>query len=567
MNNANKKDKNLIEYKKARKKYNTLIDLIESSCLKYSDLIAYENMGTKITFKKLDELSKNFASYLINNKNLKKGDKIAIQMPNILQYPIVLFGALRAGLIVVNINPLYTPQEMLTQIKDSEAKAIIILENFADKLENILEKLDNIKEIIITNIGDMMGSFKGFLINNITRHYKKLIPKYEIPGAIKFKETLKLGQKEIFIKPEIDSETLAFIQYTTGTTGTAKGAMLTHNNIIANLSQISIWMKGNIEEGKEICISPLPLYHIFSLIVAFLMIQYGAKNVLITNPRDIKKFIKELRKHSFNLITGVNTLFKELLKRKKFFKVDFSNCKIVMGGAASIEENVAKKWFSITNTNLIEAYGLTEASPAVTANPIENPKLNSIGIPFIDTEVKIIDEHDREVNIGQKGELIIKGPQVMKGYWNKPLETEKVIINDWLKTGDIAIKDSNGFIKIVDRKKEIVNISGFNVYPNEIDNVVNEYYKVLEAASIGVPHEKSGEALKLFVVKKDRSLSKEEIIKFCRTKLTGYKIPRYIEFRDLLPKSAVGKISKKDLKEQEKINSKKSSRLKKKEKV
>ena len=529
MKNINVRNSDLKEYNKKRTRYKSLIELIEDSCKTYSDLVAYENMGTKLTFKKLEELSKNFASYLINNTKFKKGDKIAIQMPNILQYPIVLFGALRAGLIVVNINPLYTPQEMLTQLNDSEAKGIIILENFADKLELILDKT-KIQEVIITSIGDMMGKFKGFFVNNIVKYYKKIVPKYNIPNAIKLNKTLKIGENEIFIKPEINGEELAFLQYTTGTTGTAKGAMLTHNNIIANLSQISIWMKEKIKEGNEIAISPLPLYHIFSLIVAFIMIQLGAKNILITNPRDLKSFIKELRKYPFTLLTGVNTLFKALLNRKEFFKVNFSNCKIVMGGAAPIQEIVAKKWLSVTGTNLLEAYGLTEASPGVTANPIDNSQINTIGIPFIETEIKIIDEDEREVAQGKKGELIIKGPQVMKGYWNNQEETEKVLINGWLKTGDIATINNKGFIKIVDRKKEIVNVSGFNVYPNEVDNVVTEHPKVLEAASIGIPDEKSGEALKLFVVKIDESLSEEELISFCRTKLTGYKIPRYIEF-------------------------------------
>ncbi|MCP3659001.1 MAG: AMP-binding protein [Bacteroidetes bacterium] len=555
MEKLHKEQSKFSKYKKHRDKFDNIIDLIEYSCSEYKDLIAYENLGKKLSFKEVNQLSKNFANYLLNNKNLKKGDKIAIQMPNILQYPIALFGALRAGLIVVNINPLYTPEEMLFQLKDSEVKGIIILDNFAYKLEGILGET-KIEEIIITSIGDLMGSIKGYFLNQYIKYFKKMVPKYNLPNSINFKKCLEIGKKEIFIQPEINNDELAFIQYTTGTTGIAKGAMLTHNNIIANISQVLIWLEEKIEYGKEIAISPLPLYHIFSLIVSFILLKCGIHNILITNPRDLKSFIKDLRKYPFNLLTGVNTLFKALLNEKKFDKVDFSDCKLVIGGAATIQESVAKEWNSKTKTSIIEAYGLTEASPAVTANPIDKPYYNTIGKPFIDTQIKIIDEFERELNVGEKGELIVKGPQVMQGYWNKKQETEKVLINGWLKTGDIGILDEKGFVRIVDRKKDIVNISGFNVYPNEIDNVATKYPKVLEAATIGIPDEKSGEALKLFVVKKDLSLTEEELIKFCRQKLTGYKIPKFIEFKNKLPKSAVGKISKKDLKEIElnKIN-------------
>ena len=485
MINKNLRPEDYKEYDLIKSQYTALTDLLESSCKKYSRNIAFENMGTKLTFNKLEELSSNFASFLINCTNLQKGDRIALQMPNLLQYPVVLYGALKAGLVIVNINPLYTPQEMLIQLKDSGAKSIVILENFAYKLcctENVntsqfgtksdqqdprLSKklLDNtnIENVIITKLGDLMGTFKGFLVNNIAKYIKNIVPKYNISNVKYFKDALVLGKKKKYYQPTIYSEDLAFLQYTTGTTGTAKGAMLTHKNVIANLSQVSIWMKDSVEEsgGNEIAISPLPLYHIFSLIVSFIMIKFGTKNVLITNPKDLNYFIKELKKYPFTLITGVNTLFKALLNKEKFETVDFSNCKIVMGGAAPIQEGVAKKWYKITGTKIIEAYGLTEASPGVTVNPIDNPKQNTVGFPFIDTEVKVIDEDENELKVNQKGELIIKGPQVMEGYWKKKAATEQTIVNGWLKTGDIAVINKDGLIKIVDRKKEIVIVSGF----------------------------------------------------------------------------------------------------------
>ncbi len=569
MINKNLTPEDYTEYELIRSQYATLTDLLRDSCKKYSNNVAFENMGSKLTFAELEELSCNFASFLINHTKLQKGDRIALQMPNILQYPVALYGALKAGLVIVNINPLYTPEEMFAQIKDSGVKAIVVLENFAYKLNYKNTNLDNVdrnynlnlhsileetdlENVIVTKVGDLMGTFKGFVINSIVKYIKKIVPKYDKKNIMYFKDVLILGKKNQYYSPTIYAEDLAFLQYTTGTTGTAKGAMLTHKNIVSNLSQVSIWLKDTIKNGvgNETSISPLPLYHVFSLIVSFIMMKLGVKNVLITNPKDLDAFIKELKKYRFTLLTGVNTLFKALLNKNEFKKVDFSNCKIVMGGAASIEESVSKKWYEITQTKIIEAYGLTEASPGVAVNPIGNPYVNSVGFPFIDTEVKVIDEDERELGPNQKGELIVKGPQIMEGYWGKKGATEQSVVNGWLKTGDIATINKNGLIKIVDRKKEIVIVSGFNVYPNEIDNIVTMHPKVLEAACIGVPDEKSGEALKLFVVKKDPSMTAQEIKDFCRKLLTGYKIPRYIEFKDSLPKSAVGKISKKDLKEE-----------------
>ncbi len=569
MINKNLTPEDYTEYELIRSQYATLTDLLRGSCEKYSNNVAFENMGTKLTFAKLEELSCNFASFLINHTKLQKGDKIALQMPNILQYPVALYGALKVGLVIVNINPLYTPEEMFTQIKDSGTKAIVVLENFAYKLNyknvnldnadhrynlnlhSILEKTD-LENVIITKVGDLMGTFKGFMVNSIVKYIKKMIPKYDRKHTIYFKDALELGKKTQYYRPTIYAEDLAFLQYTTGTTGASKGAMLTHKNIVSNLSQVSIWLKNTIKNrvGDETAISPLPLYHIFSLTVSFIMIKLGVRNILITNPKDLDGFIKELKKYRFTLLTGVNTLFKALLNKSEFKKIDFNSCKIVMGGAASIEESVSKKWYDITGTKIIEGYGLTEACPGVAVNHIENPYENSVGFPFIDTEVKVIDKDERELGPNQKGELIVKGPQIMEGYWSKKEATKQAVVNGWLKTGDIATIDENGLIKIVDRKKEIVIISGFNVYPNEIDNIVTMHPKVLEAACIGVPDEKSGEALKLFVVKKDQSLTVQEIKAFCRSLLTGYKIPKYIEFRGSLPKSAVGKISKKDLKEE-----------------
>ncbi len=534
------------------KKHNSLVDLIENSCEKYSNLIAFENMGAKLSYKKIEKLSRDFASYLLNNTNLKKGDRIALQMPNILQYPIALLGSIRAGLIVVNINPLYTPQEMIIQLKDSETKAIVILENFAYKFEEIFENLNHNHEVIITGLGDMMGNIKGFMINKFIKYYKNLIPNYNLPNAKKFKDILKIGEKKTFEKYKLNGEEVAFLQYTGGTTGTAKGAILTHNNIVSNINQFYEWTKVKIKEAKEIQITPLPLYHIAALTNTLSMFSLGAKNVLITNPRDLKGFIKELRKHSFTLLTGVNTLFKALMNKKEFFKINFSNCKIVIGGAAPIQEEVAKKWKALTNTNLVEAYGLTEASPGVIANPVDgNHHLNTIGLPLSNTQIKLIDENGEETKYGGKGELLVKGPQVMKGYWKNRKETDLVFIDGWLRTGDIATIDKDGYIRIVDRKKDVVIVSGFNVYPNEIDNIVSDHDKVLEAGVIGIPDERTGEALKLFIVKKDVSLTTEEIIEYCKTKLTRYKIPKYIEFRNELPKSSVGKILKRTLKQYE----------------
>ncbi len=536
-----------------KKDYSSLVDLIDSSCNRFSNLIAFENMGCKLSYNKVDELSKAFANYLINNTNLKKGDRIAFQMPNILQYPIVLLGALRAGMVVVNINPLYTAQEMLGQMKDSGAKAIVILENFAYKLEETfnLKELKGQKEVIVTGVGDMFGGVKGKMIDMFLKYFKRMVPRYNLPTAKRFKTVLKEGFKLPYKQQSLSSTDIAFLQYTGGTTGISKGAILTHSNVISNINQFYDWAKSKIREADEIQITPLPLYHIMSLTNTLSMFGIGAKNVLITNPRDLKAFIKELKKHSFTLLTGVNTLFKGLMSKKGFFKVNFSSCKIVMGGGSAIQESVAKKWKEITNTNLVEAYGLTEASPGVIANPVDgNHTLNTVGMPLSNTEIKIINDNGKEVESGIPGELLVRGPQVMQGYWNNVQETKNVFINGWLKTGDIARITENGCVQIVDRKKDMIIVSGFNVFPNEIEEAALRHPKVLEAAAIGIPHHYSGEAVKLFVVTNDSSLCEEEIKQFCRNGLTGYKIPKYVEFRSSLPKSPIGKVLKRILKEE-----------------
>ena len=532
--------------------YESIVDLMNDSFDKYKNLIAYQNMGAKIKFGKVDELSRDFASYLVNVLKLEKGDRIGIQMPNLIQYPIVMFGALRAGLTVVNINPLYTPTEISHQIKDSGIKSIVILENFADKLEESLEKTNLKCQVIITKVGDMLGSIKGFFVNTILKHLKGLIPNYNIKNKIYLKKTFEIGKKISFTSSKVKSSDIAFLQYTGGTTGVSKGAILTHRNILANIEQIYEWAKNIFEEKKETVIAPLPMYHIFCLANILLTLKLGAKCVLITNPRAIKKFIKELKKHPFTFISGVNTLFNALMKNKEFLKVDFSHCKIVLGAGASIQENVATEWESITGTPLIEAYGLTEASPGVVFNPFDGTHMkNSIGLPLPGTQIKIVDEKGNKVSNGKPGELLVKGPQVMSGYWNNIDETTKVFENGWLKTGDIAIRGQDGYYRIVDRKKEMINVSGFNVYPNEIENIATLHPEISEAGVVGIPDSKTGEAVKAYIVPKTNFLTKQEVLLHFKKYLTGYKVPKKIEFRKELPLSSVGKILRRVLKEEE----------------
>ncbi len=532
--------------------FQSLLDLFEESVDKYDELIAYENMGKEMTFRELDKLTRDFAAFLQSKIKLKKGDRIAIQMPNLLQAPIALFGALRAGLIVVNTNPLYTAREMQHQYQDTEAKAIVILANFAHNLEKI-QSSTSIETIIITEIGDMLGGLKGPIVNLVVKYVKKMVPSYKLPKAIPFNTVLKEGASLQYTRPNLKPDDIAFLQYTGGTTGVSKGAMLTHRNINANMLQISEWMKPKLRVKQETMVTALPIYHIFALTVNVLaMLHIGAKSLLITNPRDLPAFIKELKKKPFTVMTGVNTLFNALLNHPDFKTIDFSHLKLAVGGGMAVQDAVAKKWREVTGAILVEGYGLTETSPLLSCNPIDGTEqIGTIGLPSPSTEMIILDEEGNEMPAGEPGEICAKGPQVMPGYWNRPEETKEVFINGYFKTGDIGIINEHGFFKIVDRKKEMINVSGFNVYPNEIENVIASHPKVNEVGAIGIPDERSTEVVKVFVVKNEDSLTKEELIQFCRDNLTAYKVPKAVEFRKELPKSNVGKILRRVLKEEE----------------
>ncbi|MCB0341997.1 MAG: AMP-binding protein [Pseudobdellovibrionaceae bacterium] len=531
--------------------YKNMLDVFHQACAEFSEQTAFSNMGGRLSYGELNQLTDDFASYLQHHCHLEKGDRIAIQLPNVLQFPIALFGALKAGLTVVNTNPLYTDREMKHQFNDSGAKAIVILANFADKLEHILGET-TIEHVVVTQLGDQLGWPKSLLVNAVVKYLKKMVPSYNLPEAMSFYEALDIGAGRPHSPVDSDPEDLAFLQYTGGTTGVSKGAMLTHKNITSNMQQIRAVLAPFLESGKEIVITPLPLYHIFSLTVNCLaLMSYGAENVLITNPRDIPDFIKTLKKQPFTLITGVNTLFNGLMNHPDFKTVDFSTLKFSVAGGMALQQAVAEKWFEVTGTKVIEGFGLTETSPVAAVNPLDGTdKVGSIGLPVPSTEIKMVDENNREVPMGEPGELCIKGPQVMKGYWLRDDETANVMLGDgWLKTGDIAVIDDKGFIKIVDRKKDMILVSGFNVYPNEIEDVVAKHEQVLEVAAVGVPDEKSGEAVKLFVVKKIPSLTEDELRDFCNKSFVAYKRPKFIEFRSELPKTNVGKILRRALRE------------------
>lgn len=531
--------------------YSSLLDLFDQGMKKYGDKIAYENMGATLTFKQVDEQSRNFAAYL-QNLGLKKGERIAIQMPNLLQFPIAFIGALRAGLIVVNTNPLYTPREMEHQFRDAGVSAIVIVANFAANLEKII-KNTSIRFVILTELGDQLGGLKGMVVNFVVRTVKKMVPPFNLPQAIPFKKVLREGARLPYTQPDLTHNDVAVLQYTGGTTGISKGAKLSHANLIAHNSMIVQWFKPYISKKRDdIMITAIPMYHIFALTVnGLLMFTMGVKNVLITNPRDIPGFVKELRKHKFTIVTGVNTLFNGLLNNPDFKNLDFSQLHGAVGGGMAVQDAVARKWEQVTGKPLVEGYGLSETSPVLCCNPLDGThKMGTIGLPMPNTEVAIFDDHGNQLGQGEVGEICARGPQVMSGYWEK--DNEGVFFpGGWFRTGDIGLMDEDGFFKIVDRKKDMIKVSGFNVFPNEIENVIAEHPKVLEAAAIGVPHEKSGEVIKVFVVKKDESLTEEELKKFFHENLTAYKIPKYIEFRNELPKTNVGKILRRALKEQE----------------
>lgn len=534
--------------------YNSLVELFDKSIHKYRDHVAFENMGVQLTYGDVDVLATNFAAYLQKDLALKKGERIAIQMPNLLQFPIAFIGAIRAGLIVVNTNPLYTPREMEHQFKDAEISALVIVANFAHNLEKVAYQ-SSIKHIIITELGDMLGGLKGMLVNFVVKRIKKMVPDYHIPRALSFKDALKKGASLKLSKVELSINDIAVLQYTGGTTGISRGAQLSHGNIISHNSMITEWFKPYMNQsGDNIIITALPLYHIFALTVnGVLMFSTGVKNVLITNARDIPGFVKELKKHKFTILTGVNTLFNGLLNNPNFKDLDFSSLHGAVGGGMAVQDVVARKWKDVTGTPLVEGYGLSETSPVLCCNPLDGKhKSGTIGLPMPSTEVSIFDESGTELPVGEIGEICARGPQVMSGYWN--CDNNGVFFpGGWFRTGDIGLMDAEGFFKIVDRKKDMIKVSGFNVFPNEIENVVAGYPKVLEVAAIGVPDVKSGEVIKIFVVKKDQSLTEDELKKYCHENLTNYKVPRHIEFRKELPKTNVGKILRRALKEQEAV--------------
>ncbi|WED44388.1 AMP-binding protein [Legionella cardiaca] len=532
--------------------YASIVALFEESCRKYSSQIAYVNLGSPITYAELDKKSAQFATYL-QQLGLKKGARVAIMMPNLLQYPIALFGILRAGYTVVNTNPLYTADEVAHQMKDSGAEAIVVLANFAKTLEKALPHTD-LKHVVITQIGDLFPVIKKIIVNSVVKYIKKMVPDYNIPHAISFNDALQQGESGHLEPAQLDHQSIAFLQYTGGTTGVAKGAILTHGNMVANVLQASSWISPLAIDGQDIIITALPLYHIFSLTANCLtFLKVGAKNILITNPRDISHFISEIKNSGFTAITGVNTLFNALLNHPKFHEIDFSKVKLALSGGMSLQKSVALKWKEKTKTRVLEAYGLTETSPAVTINPMYLEDYNgSIGLPLPSTDIAIRDDDNKDVQPGQAGELCVKGPQVMAGYWQRPDETALVFtVDGFLKTGDIARIDEEGYVYLVDRKKDMIDVSGFNVYPNEVEQIISMHPGVLEVGVVGVLDEETGERVKACIVKRDPNLTAEEITAYCREHLTAYKIPKIIEFYSELPKTNVGKVLRRALKTEE----------------
>ena len=533
--------------------YASVREVFEESCKKFAARPAFTCMGKSITFADLDTLSTAFGAWL-QGIGCGKGSRIALMMPNILQYPVCLFGALWAGCTVVNVNPLYTARELEHQLNDSGADVIVVVENFAHTLQEVVART-SVKHVVVTSIGELLG-FKGIVVDVVLRHVKKMVPPWSLPGAIRLSDALAEGRKRTLERVPIGHDDIAFLQYTGGTTGVAKGAMLLHRNIVANMLQARAWVKPFLDANhREVIITPLPLYHIFSLTANCLVfMSLGGENVLIPNPRDIPGFVKELAKVKFTAITGVNTLFNALLNNPDFAKLDFSSLRVVLGGGMAVQEAVARRWKEVTKTTLVEAYGLTETSPAATINPFDLPDYNgAIGLPIPSTEIELRDDAGKAVPLGQPGEICIRGPQVMAGYWNRADETAKVMDKDgWFATGDVGVMDERGYVRIVDRKKDMILVSGFNVYPNEIEGVVAMHDGVLECAAVGIPDDKSGEAVKLFVVRKVETLTADQLLRHCREHLTGYKVPREVEFRDDLPKTNVGKILRRQLRDESK---------------
>ena len=535
-------------------RYQSIPDLIQNILGKFGDKPAYHNFGCSMSYAELDRHSRAFAAFLQGLPGMKQGERVAIMSPNLLQYPVALIGILRAGMTVVNVNPLYTPRELEHQLKDSGAKAIVIVENFANTLQQVIAKTP-VEHVITTQLGDLLPLPKRWIINFVVKTVKKMVPDWRIDGAIPLRTALARGAGAQLQPVSLAQEDLAFLQYTGGTTGLSKGAMLTHRNILANIEQAGAWIGGNLKEGEEIVISPLPMYHIFCLTTTLYFMKLGVVNVLITNPRDLPAFVEELKKWKWSVLTGVNTLFNGLLNTPGFGALDFSALKVVVGGGAAVQKPVAEKWQQVTGRYLTEAYGLTETSPAASINPLGTPWNGTIGLPISSTEFSIRDDDFNELPVWtgageiekSTGEICIRGPQVMKGYWQLPEESAKVLHQGWLRTGDVGHIDAKGYVTITDRKKDMILVSGFNVYPNEVESVVAMHTGVLECAAVGVPDEKSGEAVKVVIVKKDPNLSKESVIEHCKRELTGYKIPKHVEFRDSLPKTPIGKILRREL--------------------
>ncbi|MBP6105745.1 MAG: long-chain-fatty-acid--CoA ligase [Steroidobacteraceae bacterium] len=537
--------------------YSSLVDLIDKSFREHASRNAYAYMDRFFTFGEIDRYSAAFASWL-QSQGLARGARVAIMMPNVVQYPIALAGVLRAGHVVVNVNPLYTPRELEHQLKDSGAEAIVILENFAATLQQVIARTA-VKQVIIASLGEMLGFPKGAIVNFAVRRLKKMVPGYSLPGHVRFTEALDAGARRKLEPVAATQRDIAFLQYTGGTTGVSKGAALTHGNLVANVLQMEAWIVPALQDTSRgpvpsqfVYICALPLYHVFALVVNCLFgMRIGTLNVLIPNPRDIAGFVKELGKYKFNVLPGVNTLYNALLQNEEFRKLDFSSLRVANGGGMAVQKATSEKWLALTGVPIIEGYGLSETSPVATCNPILNREYNgTIGLPFPNTEIQILDDAGQVVPLGQPGEIAIRGPQVMAGYWNRPDETAKVMTPDgFFKSGDIGIMDERGYIRIVDRKKDMILVSGFNVYPNEIEQVITTHPGVVECAAIGVPDDKSGEAVKVFVVRKDPALTVEQLMEFCKENFTGYKKPKYIEFRDELPKSNVGKILRRELRD------------------
>ncbi|WP_448214049.1 long-chain-fatty-acid--CoA ligase FadD [Colwellia sp. MEBiC06753] len=529
-------------------KYSSIVEMFNKYVGVYSARTAFINMGAEITYKELAQQVDAFAAYLQKDLGLVKGDKFAIMVPNTLQYPIALFGALKAGLTVVNVNPLYTARELKHQLTDSGTKAMLIVENFAHTLQEVIDETP-VEHVILTGLGDRLGGLKGMLVNFVVKYVKKMVPSYKLKNTIKFNQVLAKGDHLMFDDVAISGEDLAFLQYTGGTTGVSKGAMLTHRNMVANLEQAKAAIRPMLNEGEELVVTALPLYHIFALTANCLtFMTLGGTNLLITNPRDMPNFVKELAKYPFTAITGVNTLFNGLLNTPSFADLDFSTLKLTLGGGMAVQQPVAERWQDLTKTRLLEGYGLTECAPMVSMSPYNISGYDgTIGVPAASTDVKIVREDGTTADINEAGEMWVKGPQVMKGYYNRQDATDEILKDGWLATGDIAEMDERGFFKIVDRKKDMIIVSGFNVFPNEIEEVAMMHPAVVEAAAVGVPHEVSGEIIKLFIVRKDESLTQKALITHCAEHLTKYKVPKIIEFRDELPKTNVGKILRREL--------------------